>query len=76
MKGHPYKYVLFIKGDTVDEIVEETLHLVYIFVMRALREHRRRGRTGKYEEFAIGLLAMLQEHRDLYTTEAVNEIDE
>jgi len=36
-----HKYVLFIKGDTLDEVSEEALHLVYIFVMRALQEHRR-----------------------------------
>ncbi len=68
MEVHPQKYDISIKGNTVDEIIEEALHLVYIFLLRALREHRRQGRNGEYEEFAIGLLAMLQKHRDLYTT--------
>ncbi len=71
-----HKYVLFIKGDTLDEVAEEALHLVYIFVMRALQEHRRQGRNGKYEEFAIALLAMLQKHRDLYTTDPTDDSGE
>jgi hypothetical protein len=62
-----HKYVLFIEGDTLDEVAEEALHLVYIFVMRALQEHRSQGRNGEYEGFALELLAMLQRHRYLYT---------
>ena len=65
-----HKYVLFIKGDTLDEMTEEALHLAYVFVMRALQEHRLQGRNGVYEAFAVELLAMLQKHRGLYTTEA------
>ena len=75
MEVHPQKYAIYIKGNTVDEIIEEALHLVYIFLLRALREHRRQGRNGAYEAFAIGLLAMLQKHRDLYTTEPTGEFD-
>ena len=62
-----HKYVLFIKGDTLDDVAEEGLHLVYVFVMRALQEHRRQGRNGEYEAFALQLLAMLQKYRYLYT---------
>lgn len=62
-----HKYVLFIKGDTLDDVAEEALHLVYVFVMRALQEHRRQGRNGEYEAFALQLLAMLQKYRYLYT---------
>jgi hypothetical protein len=62
-----HKYVLFIKGDTLDDVAEEALHLVYVFVMRALQEHRRQGRNGEYEEFALQLLAMLQRYRSVYT---------
>src|SRR5713226_6216675 len=62
-----HKYVLFIKGDTLDEVAEEALHLVYVFVMRALQEHRSQGRNGDYEAFALQLLAMLQRYRYLYT---------
>src|SRR5438445_551825 len=61
------KYVIFMKGDTVDEMAEEALHYVYIYVMRALQEHRRQGRNGEYEAFALQLLAMLQKYRYLYT---------
>ena len=46
---------------------EEALHLVYVFVMRTLQEHRRQGRNGEYEAFALQLLAMLQKYRYLYT---------
>ena len=63
-----HKYVFFIKGHTVNEVVEETLHLVYVFLMRALQEHRDLGRNGEYEAFAIELLALLQKNRHLYTT--------
>ncbi len=63
-----HKYVLFIKGDTLDEVAEEALHLVYVFVMRALQEHLAQGRNGEYEAFALELLAMLQKYRSLYTT--------
>jgi hypothetical protein len=62
-----HKYVLFIKGDTLDDIAEEALHLVYVFVMRALQEHRREGRNGEYEVFALQLLAILQKYRHLYS---------
>jgi hypothetical protein len=63
--GH--KYVLFIQGNTIDEVSEEALHLVYIFVMRALQEHRNQGRNGEYEAFALELLALLQRYRHLYS---------
>jgi len=75
MEVHPYKYAIYIKGNTVGEIIEETLHLAYVFVMRSLREHRRQGRNGKYEEFAIGFLAMLQKYRDVYTNDPTDDID-
>ena len=62
-----HKYELFIQVDTLDEVAEEALHLVYVFVMRALQEHRSQGRNGEYEAFALQLLAMLQRYRYLYT---------
>jgi len=62
-----HKYVIFMKGDTVDEMAEAALHYVYIYVMRALQEHQRQGRNGEYEAFALQLLAMLQKYRYLYT---------
>jgi len=76
MDEHPHKYAIYIKGNTVDEIIEEALHLVYIFVLRSLREHRRLGRNGDYERFTIELLATLQKNRDLYTIEPTGEFDE
>jgi len=63
-----HKYVIFMKGDTLDEMAEEALHFAYIYVMRALQEHRRQGRNGDYEAFALQLLALLQKSRYLYTT--------
>ena len=62
-----HKYVIFMKGDTLDEMAEEALHYAYIYVMRALQEHQRQGRNGEYEAFALQLLAMLQKYRYLYT---------
>jgi hypothetical protein len=62
-----HKYVLFIKGDTVSDVLEEALHLVYVFLMRALQEHRSQGRNGEYESFAVELLALLQKYRHLYS---------
>src|SRR5438132_13971528 len=63
-----HKYVIFMKGDTLDEMAEEALHFSYMYVMRALQEHRSQGRNGEYEAFAVELLAMLQKYRSLYTT--------
>jgi len=57
-----------IHGNTIDEVTEDALHLVYIFVMRALQEHRSKGRNGEYEAFALELLAMLQRYRHVYTS--------
>jgi hypothetical protein len=62
-----HKYFIFIKGETVEEVAEEALHLVYVFVMRALQEHRNQGRNGEYETFALQLLALLQKYRHLYS---------
>ena len=62
----PRKYVLFIKGDSLDEITEEALHFVYFFLARALLAHRQRGQNGEYETFAVEALALLQKYRHLY----------
>jgi hypothetical protein len=64
----PQKYVIVIRADSTDEAVEEALHFSYLFLMRALNEHRARGRNGDYELFAMELLTMLQRNRGLYTT--------
>jgi hypothetical protein len=36
---------------------------------RALQEHRNQGRNGEYEAFAVGILALLQRYRHVYTTQ-------
>jgi hypothetical protein len=63
------KYLIYIRGNTLDEATEEALHLAYWLQTRALLEHRRQGRNGDYETFAIEFLALLQKCRHLYTTE-------
>jgi hypothetical protein len=63
-----YRYVIYIKGYNLDDTTEEVLHLTYLFLGRALQEHRRQGRNGDYEAFAIQVLALLQKYRYVYTT--------
>ncbi len=65
----PQKYVILVRASSIDQAVEETLHLAYIFLVRAIQEHRARGRNGEYEDFAMELLAFLQRTRRLYTLE-------
>ena len=62
------RYSIYIRGNTLAEATEEALHLAYWLLTRALHEHRRQGRNGDYEAFAIQLLALLQSSRHLYTT--------
>ena len=64
------RYSIYIQGNTLAEATEEALHLAYWLLTRALQEHRRQGRNGDYEAFAIELLAILQRCRHLYTTGA------
>jgi len=71
----PENYVIIIRGSTLEDITEEALHFAYAFLARSLHQHRLEGKNGEYEAFAIGLLAMLQKHRDLYTTEPTAEFD-
>src|SRR5712692_9292516 len=47
------KYLIYIRGNTLDEATEEALHLAYWLLTRALLEHRRQGRNGDYEAFAV-----------------------
>ena len=63
------KYLIYIRGNTLDEATEEALHLAYWLLTRALLEHRRQGRNGDYETFAVEVLASLQRNRHLYTTQ-------
>jgi hypothetical protein len=62
------RYFIVIRGNTVTTLTEEALHFTYFFLGRALAEHRQQGKNGEYETFAVGLLALLQKYRHLYTT--------
>ena len=62
------KYLIYIRGNTLEEATEEALHITYWLLTRALLSHQRQGRNGEYEGFAVGVLALLQRYRHLYTT--------
>jgi hypothetical protein len=62
------RYFIVIRGNTVAAMTEESLYFAYFFLTRALNEHRREGRNGEYDEFAVGVLALLQKYRHLYTS--------
>jgi hypothetical protein len=62
------KYLIYVRGNTLDRATEEALHLAYWLLTRALLEHRRQGKNGDYEAFAVEVLALLQRYRYLYTT--------
>ena len=63
-----HQYLIYIRANSLEEAAEESLHLTYWFLTRTLQEHRKQGRNGQYEAFAISVLALLQEYRHLYTT--------
>ena len=69
------KYLIYIRGNTLYEATEEALHLAYWLLTRALLEHRRQGRNGDFEAFAIEVLASLQKYRHLYTTNSTELSD-
>lgn len=69
------QYLVYIRADTLDQATEEALHLTYWFLTRALQEHRSHGQNGDYEAFAVGVLALLQRYRHVYTT-AENDLRE
>jgi hypothetical protein len=62
-----HKYSLFIKGDTIKEILGESLHFAYFFLGRELQLHRQSGENGEYETFLVEMLALLQKNWYLYT---------
>jgi len=66
------QYLIYIRGNTLEGATEEALHLAYWFLTRALQEHRKQGRNGEFEAFAVGVLALLQQYRQVYTTDEVN----
>ncbi len=69
------QYLIYIRGDALDEVTEQALHLTYFFLMRALQEHQRQGKNGEFEAFAVQILALLQQHRHLYTVDTSVEPD-
>ena len=62
------RYFIVIRGNTLGGMTEEALHFTYFFLSRALSQHREEGKNGEYEAFAVGVLALLQKYRYLYTT--------
>ena len=63
------QYLIYVRGNSLEAATEEALHLTYWFLTRALQEHRRQGRNGEFEAFAVGILALIQRYRHVYTTE-------
>lgn len=72
--GADQKYLIYIRGDTLQEITEESAHLLYFFLNRLLQEERRRAREEgmapasgirRFEDFAIQILALLQQYRNV-----------
>ena len=61
-------YDIVIRRSTLEGITEEALHFAYAFLARSLHQHALEGKNGEYEVFAVGVLALLQRYRYLYTT--------
>ena len=64
----PRYYEINIRGSTLEDITEEALHFAYACLARSLHQHVLEGKNGEYESFAVGVLALLQKYRRLYTT--------
>jgi len=64
----PRYYEINIRGSTLEDITEEALHFANACLARSLRQHRLEGKNGEYEEFAVGVLALLHKYQLLYTT--------
>ena len=70
MTDEPRKYAIIVDGDSLDEAVEETAHLFYLLLGRALRAHRRdHTEECGFEEFALEALALLLKYRSVYSRE-------
>jgi len=70
------QYLIYIRADSLDEAAEQALHLAYWFLTRALEEHKRQGKNGEFETFALGVLALLQQYRHTYTSApAASDLD-
>ncbi len=60
----PYRYAIDLKGDTIEEMLEQALHFAYFYTALSLYI---RTQDEQFEAFAIELLALLQKSRHLYT---------
>src|SRR6266852_4691868 len=62
------KYAIIVDGDSLEEAVEETAHLLYLLLGRALRAHRRDHSEGcAFDDFALETLAVLDRYRSVYS---------
>ncbi len=62
------RYFIVLRGNTLDAMTEDVLHFAYLFLGRALAERQQQGKDEEYEAFALGVLALLQKYRHVYTT--------
>ncbi len=70
MTETPRKYAIIVDGNSLDEAVEETAHLLFLLLGRALRAHRRDHVVEcGFEEFALETLALLAKYRGVYSRE-------
>jgi hypothetical protein len=68
MNEIPRKYAIIVDGNSLDEAVEETAHLFYLLLGRALRAHRRdHPDECGFEAFALETLAILERYRSVYS---------
>lgn len=72
--GADHRFIIYIRGDTLQDVTEESAHLLYFFLNRLLQEHRKqvrdpasdpRGENRHFEDFAIQILALLQQYRNV-----------
>jgi hypothetical protein len=76
MDEGPQRYAIIVKGDSLEEVVEETAHLFYMVLSRTLRAHRRHhSEECPFEEFALEALAVLTKYREVYSNEVATASD-
>ena len=70
MSHEDRKYAIIVDGNSLEEAVEETGHLLYLLLGRVLRAHRRdHVEECEYEDFALETLALLTKYRSVYSRE-------
>ncbi len=69
MAEQPQKYaIIIIRGDSLEEAIEETAHLLYLLLGRSLRAHRLyHSEECAFEQFALETLAVLSKYREMYS---------